>query len=87
MYDISIYIYHHNHYCIIYSYYYTPLYTIQAEASQRASNGENGASFHQASFMSYNNTGGGTPKVFQASTATRSGPGGVSRLSLTCKIY
>ncbi|XP_052819619.1 myeloid leukemia factor 1-like [Mya arenaria] len=47
------------------------------EASQRASSGENGASFQQASFMSYNNTGGGPPKIFQASTATRSGPGGV----------
>ncbi|KAH3817301.1 myeloid leukemia factor 1-like [Dreissena polymorpha] len=48
-----------------------------SEAVQRAGNGANGAAFHQASFMSYRNDGQGPPKVFQASTATKAGPGGV----------
>lgn len=37
----------------------------------------NGQMYQQSSFMSYQKAGEGPPKVYQASTATRSGPGGV----------
>lgn len=47
------------------------------EFAQSSSGGAGGYGYQQASFMSYSNTGQGAPKVFQASTATRTGPGGV----------
>lgn len=34
--------------------------------------------YQQSSFMSYQKAGDGPPKVYQASSATKSGPGGVS---------
>ncbi|XP_060579077.1 myeloid leukemia factor 2-like [Ruditapes philippinarum] len=46
-------------------------------AFAHASESGNGQSFQQSSFMSYQKSGEGPPKVYQASTATRSGPGGV----------
>ncbi|XP_045163091.2 myeloid leukemia factor 1-like [Mercenaria mercenaria] len=46
-------------------------------AFAHASQSGNGQSFQQSSFMSYQKSGDGAPKVYQASTANRSGPGGV----------
>lgn len=44
--------------------------------SQSMENGQ-GQSYCQSSFMSYKKNGDGPPKVFQASSSTRQGPGGV----------
>jgi len=38
----------------------------------------NSHSYMQSSVMSYSNTGQGAPKVYQATSATRQAPGGVS---------
>ena len=37
----------------------------------------NNHSYVQSSFYSYSNTGQGAPKVYQASSSTRTAPGGV----------
>ena len=54
---------------------------IQAQASnaQVGGLGGNGASYVQSSFSSYSNNGQGPPKVYQATTSTKTGPGGVSK--------
>jgi len=39
----------------------------------------NSHSYVQSSVMSYSNTGNGAPKVYQATSATRQAPGGVSQ--------
>lgn len=44
---------------------------------ERASNDPNSHSFSQSSFYSYTNTGQGEPKVYQATSSTRRGPGGI----------
>jgi hypothetical protein len=40
------------------------------------SNGD-GAMYGSSTFMSYNNMDGGEPKIYQATSATRAGPGGI----------
>lgn len=45
----------------------------------------NGHVFTQSSFMSYSNVDGGQPKVFQASSSTAQGPGGVKEMRRTLR--
>lgn len=47
------------------------------KAFEQGINTEDGHAFHQTSFMSYRKDGEGAPKVFQASSSTKQGPGGV----------
>lgn len=41
-------------------------------------NNTDGHSFTQSSVMTYSNTGQGQPSVYQATSSTRTAPGGVS---------
>jgi len=45
---------------------------------ESAGSDPNSHSYMQSSVMTYSNTGQGPPKVYQATTATRQAPGGVS---------
>jgi len=44
-------------------------------------NDPNSHSYMQSSVMTYSNTGQGAPKVYQATSATRQAPGGVSQIN------
>jgi len=45
----------------------------------------NGHTFQQSSVMTFSNTGNGPPKIYQASSSTRSGPGGVKETRRTVR--
>jgi len=44
-------------------------------------NDPNSHSYSQSTVMSYSNTGDGAPKIYQATSASRQAPGGVSRVN------
>lgn len=65
------------------------LYSLQYFFIQEtARNDPNAQMFSQSSVYSYTNTGGegSRPRVYQATSSVRQGPGGVSMMEITHKI-
>jgi len=64
-------------------------------SQESGSSDPNSHSYMQSSVMSYSNTGQGAPKIYQATSATRQAPGGVSQVeyryllvhSFRCEYY
>lgn len=55
------------------------------QAFDQISTNPNAQVYQQQSFMSYSNTGEGAPKVYQASSSTRQGPGGLKETRKTVR--
>ncbi|XP_005111632.2 myeloid leukemia factor 1 [Aplysia californica] len=54
-------------------------------AFEQPSRAPNAQMYQQSSFMSYSSAGSGTPQVYQASSSTRQGPGGVRETRRTVR--